>query len=450
MILKALLTSRMRVFVLVWFGQLISFIGSSLTSFALGIWIYQQTGEVNQFAIVLFASTLPPILLAPVAGLLADRWSRRWTMVLADTGSALSTLVVVLLLWTNSLEPWHIYLSAAFNAMMATLQMPAYVASIPLLVPEEQLGRANGMVQLSRSLGQLIAPILGGVLLVRLGLQGVILIDLISFVFAVTTLLLVRFPDVPTSSPSEQQEPWLKASLAGLRYILQKPGLLALLLYFAMINFLLGGIEVLVTPLVLSITSADVLGVVLFVGGLGMLSGSVALSVWGTPRYQIYGVLIPQFIGGLCVFIAGLNVNVFVLAIVAFIYFFGVPIGDGCSTAIFQRRVAPDVQGRVFALISAIAGFILPISYIFVSLLADRVFEPMMQQGTVAEIVGPFIGVGKGRGIGLTFIIMGILAMVVTVLAYLYPPLRSVEDEHPDAESAVVSIDVHPAQEHVS
>lgn len=442
MIAKRQLDPGMKTFIVIWFGQLISILGSSLTSFALGIWTYQQTGSVSQFAIVLFASTLPPVLLAPFAGLLADYWNRRWLIILADTGSALSTLVVVVLLLTNHLEAWHIYLTAGFSAIMGTIQGPAYIVTIPLLVPPDQLGRANGMGQFSRSLGQLIAPILGGFLLVSIGLPGIITIDLLTFLVAVTTMLIVRFPDRPRATQHAARESRTQAITAGWRYIIQRPGLLALLIYFALINFFLGSIEVLVTPLALSVTSADMLGVILFTGGLGMVAGSLTMSFWGGPRRKIYGILVAQLIGGLCVLLAGLNTHVLVFVAVAFIYFFGVPIGDGCSTMILQQKVATYVQGRVFALVGAITSFVLPISYLIVSTLVDRVFEPlMMPDGALAGTMGPLIGVGEGRGIALMFATMGLLAMVVTLLAYLYPPLRLIEDQLPTMNLGPVPTD---------
>lgn len=448
MLRKLSTATGMRVFFVIWFGQLVSFLGSSLTSFALGIWIYERTGAVTQYAIVLFCATLPPILLAPFAGLLADRWNRRWAMILADTGSALSTLVIVLLLFTDRLDAWHIYLATAFSAVMSTIQLPAYAATIPLLVPAEQLGRANGMRQLSRSIGQLLAPVLGGFLVVAIGLQGVILIDLITFLFAVTTLLLLRFPDVPKTTSAKQPSSWLRESFAGWTYLLTRRGLLSLLIYFAIINFLLGSIEVLVTPLALSITSPDMLGVILFIGGLGMVTGSLIISVWGGPRRKIYGVLISQCIGGACVILAGLNSNIIVLAVVAFVYFFGIPIGDACSTFIFQQKVAAEVRGRVFAVIGAVAGFVLPMSYLIVSALADRVFEPLMMPGApLAQVFGSIVGTGEGRGIGLMFAIMGSIAMLVTVLAYLYPPLRLIDDDLPTTGGATAPIDSRSAHQ---
>ena len=439
MLKKILLDSGMKFFIWIWFGQLVSLVGSSLTSFALGIWIYQETGSVSQFAIVLFSSTLPPILFAPFAGILADYWNRRWVMILADTGSALATFVIVLLLLSQRLEAWHIYIATAISSIMATIQMPAYAAAIPLMVPEEHLGRANGLGQLSRSVGQLIAPILGGFLLVTIGLQGIIMIDLASFLLAVTTLLLVRLPDIPrTTTQGEARESWLQAATAGWRYIVQRRGLLSLLIYFAVINFLLGSIDVLVTPLLLSITTVDRLGVILFIGGLGMLAGSLVMSFWGGPKYKIYGVLLVQLTCGLCVALVGINTHVIILSLLAFINFFGIPIGDGSTTSILQQKVPANVQGRVFAVVGAIASFVLPISYIIVSTLADQVFEPaMMPGGALAETFGWLFGVGKGRGIGLMFSMMGTLAIIATVLAYSYPPLRSIEGDLPNANGTL-------------
>ncbi|HEU4326192.1 MAG TPA: MFS transporter [Roseiflexaceae bacterium] len=424
----------MRTFLIIWFGQLISTLGSSLSSFALGIWIYEQTGEVTQFALVLFSATLPAVILGPYAGLMADRWNRRWLMILSDTGSALATMTIVVLLAQGQLEAWHIYLSSAFTSVMAAIQSPALSATIPLIVPAEQLGRANGMGQIARSLGQLIGPLLGGILLAVIGIQGVIMIDLITFLVAVSSLLLIRFPSYAPRDPGEAGEPWWSAALAGWRYVLDRPGLLGLLIFFAAINFLLGSIEVLVTPLVLSFTTTEMLGLILFIGGLGMLCGSLVMSFWRGPVDPMHAILLPQLIGGVCVAIFGINTSVLVLAVAAFIYFFGIPICDSYTMMVFQQKVAPEVQGRVFAVIGVVANIVLPVSYLVVSLLADRVFEPLMQPGMpLAVQLGPLLGTGPGRGIGLLCAVAGMLAVCATLLAYRYPPLRSLHRDLPDA-----------------
>jgi MFS transporter, DHA3 family, macrolide efflux protein len=275
----------MRTFGIIWLGQLISILGSGLTSFALGVWIFQETGQATPFAITVLLGNLPRILLSPLAGTLADRWNRRWLMIISDSGDALVTLCAVILLTTGSLQVWHIYLIAFFSSTFAAFQEPAYTASITMLVPKKDLARASGMVQMAQSVDMLIAPVLAGFLFVSVGLKGIILIDFITYFFAIGALLIIRIPQ-PGSATSEDtatKSLWQDATF-GWHYLRQRPGLFGILIYYALINFLLNFATVLLGPLVLSNHSADIFGLIQMASGVGMLIGSILMSVWGGPQ----------------------------------------------------------------------------------------------------------------------------------------------------------------------
>ncbi len=431
---KALAFRKMRVFLLVWFGQLVSLIGSGLTSFALGVWVYQRTGSVTQFSLILLFAMLPGILISPVAGALVDRINRRVSMIVSDSGAGITTAACALLLATDSLEIWHIYLVVSLSSVFKAFQLPAYTASTSMLVPKEHLPRASGMVQSAEACAQLISPLLAGVLLGIVQLHGVILIDFVTFLFALTTLLLVRFPDAYKAAVTEDEKSvlWREATY-GWTYIVVRPGLLVLMIVFAINNFVLGLIEVLFTPLVLTFTSVTVLGTIQSIGGGGMLLGSVVMSVWGGPRPLIRGVFGFAFLSQLCILAFGLRTNAALFALANFLFFFSLPFVNGYCDAILLRKVAPDVQGRVFATINMICLSCIPLAYVVAGPLADRVFEPLMAtNGLLAGSIGQIIGMGPGRGIGLLFIVMEVVVMVVTVAAYRYPRLRLVEDELPD------------------
>jgi len=424
----------MHVFLLVWFGQLISLIGSGLTNFALGVWVYQRTGSVTQFSLILLSAMLPSILISPVAGALVDRWNRRWCMILSDSGAGITTVAMALLLTTGNLEIWHIYLAVSLSSGCKAFQLPAYTASTALLVPKEQLPRATGMVQSGQACAQLISPLLAGILLGILQLEGVILIDFATFLFALTTLLFVRFPDAKTAAvPVNGKASLWREALEGWTYITVRPGLLALLIVFAINNFVFGLIEVLFPPLVLSFTSVTVLGTIQSLGGAGMLLGSVVMSIWGGPKTLIRGVFGFAFLSQLCILALGLRADAALFALAFFLFFFSLPFINGWCDAIMLRKVAPDIQGRVFATINMICFSCIPLAYVVAGPLAERIFEPLMAtNGLLAGSIGQIIGVGPGRGIGLLFITMEILALLVTVAVYQYPRLRFMERELPD------------------
>ncbi len=425
---------KMHVFLLVWFGQLVSLTGSGLTSFALGVWFYQRTGSVTQFSLILLSAMLPGILISPIAGALVDRWNRRWCMILADSSAGVITVAIALLLATDSLEIWHIYLVVSLSSVFKAFQLPAYTASTSMLVPKEHLPRASGMVQSAEACAQLISPLLAGVLLGIVQLTGVIFIDFVIFLFALTTLLLVRFPNAKTAAVSEDEKSslWREATY-GWTYIVVRPGLLMLLILFATCNFVLGIVVVLFTPLVLTFASVTVLGTIQSIGGAGMLLGSLAMSIWGGPRPLIHGVFGFAILNNLCVLAFGLRTSFALFALANFLFFFSLPIINGCCDAILLRKVAPDVQGRVFAAINMICWSCIPLGFVVAGPLAERIFEPLMaKNGLFAGSIGQIIGVGPGRGIGLLFIVMEVLLTLVTVAAYQYPRLRLVEDELPD------------------
>lgn len=422
-------------FLLIWFGQLISLTGSGLTGFALGVWVYQHTGSVTQFALISLFSTLPGIVFSPVAGALVDRWDRRWAMILSDSGAGLCTLSIALLLLVGRLEVWHIYIAMTFSSTFSAFQWPAYSAATTLLVPKEQLGRASGLVQLSEAVSQIASPLLAGTLVGVIQVQGIILIDFATFLFAVITLLIVRVPKPEiTAEGKAGQGSLLREAAYGWTYILARHGLLGILLFFAVTNFTSGIVGVLFTPLVLNFSTPAILGMLLSIGGLGFLAGSLTMSTWGGPKLRVGGILSFSVLQGMALFAAGFPPNVAIIGVAAFLFFFSIPIINGCSQAIWQSKTAPDVQGRVFAVRRMIAWSSLPLAYLISGPLADRVFEPLLAEGgLLANSVGQVIGVGTGRGIGFLFMVLGAITLLATVASYLYPPLRKVEAELPDA-----------------
>lgn len=426
----------MKLWSIIWGGQLVSLVGSGLTSFALGVWAYQRSGSVTQFALIVFFAGLPGILLAPAAGALVDRWDRKWVMIGADTASALITVSIALLLWTDSLQIWHIYIAAALGSVFKTFQWPAYIAATTLLVPKRHYARVGGMMQFGQAASEIVAPLIAGLLMVTIEVKGVLLIDFATYFFALGALAFVRVPrpEQTEEGAAAAKLPFRKQMAYGFTYIGQRHGLLGLLLFFAMINFVVSVATVLLTPMVLSFTSEAVLGTVLSVSSAGMLVGSIIMMVTGGPKKRIYGVLVFGLILGVAVFFAGLRPWAPLVAGAVFLMMAGVPIINGCSQAIWQSKVAPDVQGRVFSVRRMVAQFTVPIADLSAGPLADFLFEPAMaQHGPLAGPLGPILGVGDGRGIGLLFVSIAILPILASIAGWFYSPMRNVETDLPDA-----------------
>lgn len=434
---KVLPFAELRTFLVVWVGQVVSILGSAMTAFALGVYIYQQTGSATGFALSLLFNMLPRAVLAPVAGVVADRYDRRLIMIFTDTGAGLATIMTALLLLTGRLEIWHIYLLTALNASFGTLQGPAFSAAVTQLVPKSHFGRVNGLLQLGEGIGHIAAPLLAGLLLASLGLWSILLVDMATFFFAVLMLLFIKFPSYKAEkhNPTTQYEaePWYSQAWKGWCYLWTRPGLIGLVLVFTATNFFVGIAEAVLTPMILSFTSPNQLGVMMTIGGFGLLAGSLLMSGWGGGQRKIFTVFGAYAILGAAVILAGSAPSVPLVSTALFVAFFSAPIVMAGSQSIMQAKVAPDVQGRVFALRMMLNTAAFALAYALGGPLADKVFEPFMStDGALANIIGQIIGYGPGRGMGLMFIVVGVFALFTALSAFAYPRLRRVEIELPD------------------
>ncbi len=424
----------MRTFSIVWAGQLVSLVGTNLTAFALSIFVFQQTGSVTQLATILLASHVPQILITPFAGALVDRWDRRKAMILADAGAGLGTLVLVGLYLTDSLAVWNIAIAVAISGLFQAFQWPAYSAAMAVLVPKKQFGRASGLVQLADALGELGGPIIAGFVLAFSGIGLVFAIDVATFLVAVVTLLMVRFPKpAMTEAGAEGAGSLWHETMYGFKYLIARHGLLALLLVFAVVNFAFGFLGPLFIPLGLSLTSEAGLGTAFSVSASGMLIGSVIASAWGGPKKRVLGLVVGGVLLGAAFAAIGFYPSIYWMTAVLFFGMLIVPTINTTSQALWLSKVEADVQGRVSAVRRFIAQAAIPVAYVLVGPLSDRVFEPLMaDDGALAGSVGSVIGSGPGRGYALFFVVIGVSVMVAIVAAWMYPPLRHLERDIPD------------------
>lgn len=421
-------------FLILWFGQVVSMIGSGITAFGISIWVYQNTSSVTLFAINGLIKFLPGVLLSPLAGLLADRWPRRRIMVLADSGAAASTLFLALMFLSGYLSLWQLYLVTAANAILGTFQSPAYSAAISTLVPKAQLVRASTIIELGGALGGILAPPLAGFLIARIGLPGIMLVDLATFVFALVTLSLVRFPASSALRTATERRALLDDALQGWRFIARRPGLRGLLTLTGINLFLIAVNAVLSIPILLTLTSAEVVGTMASLFGVASLAGSLAVAAWGGPQRQIYGVLGAHLVIGIGLIAFGLRPNLVLMTLACVGISLIMPLRDGLTGAIWRTKVPPEVQGRVLALHGMVGSLSFGLAYLSIGPLADSVFEPLLAiDGPLANSVGRVSGVGEGRGMAMFVVLAGLLTLVATAVAWLSPRVRRVEHELPDA-----------------
>ncbi len=426
--------SGTRTFFIVWFGQLVSLVGSSVTWFGFSIFIFQESGSVTQLALVMLAGMLPRLVVGPFAGALVDRWDRRMAMMLSDLGAGVGTMVLVVLYFTDSLDLWNILLVIAVSGVFQAFQWPAYQAAMQVLVPKEQFSRASGLVQLAEALGMIGGPIVAGALIVAVGIGGIFVVDLATFLFAVGTLLVVRFPRPAESAAGAAGAGTLwEETKYGFTYLWHRHGLFALMIYFALVNLAFGFIMPLFIPLGLSITGAAELGTAFAVAMTGMLAGGLVASAWKGFEHRVAGIIGTGIVLGASMVLVGGRASILWVTAVVWVGVSMVPIMSASSQALWLSKVEPDLQGRVAAVRATVAQSMQPIAYLLVGPLADRVFEPLMaDNGGLAGTLGDLIGTGPGRGYALLFSVIGIVIIGISILAWLYAPLRHVERDIPD------------------
>ncbi len=427
-----------RTFFTIWFGQLVSLLGSQLTGFALGVWVYEQTHSVSMIALVQVALQAPYVVLSPIAGVFADRWNRRTAMIVSDFGAGFSVLVIGFLFLTHRLQPWMVIPLVLWMSAFQTLMWPSLTAATTLLVPKQHYGRASAFTQLGEALPAIAGPALAGILYASIHLGKMAMIDFASYIFSVVLMLLfVRIPSPAATVQAARGESSLwKEMRFGWDYITARKGLLALLVFFMVTNFLTGVIGPLITPLILDNWDVSTLGFLNTLMGVGMLAGTLVMSAWGGTRRKIITLLAANFLFGVFLLAVGLRVSLPLFAVCGFGVMFTTPFQNASSQAIWQAKVAPDLQGRVFAFRRAIAWSASIVSPLLAAPMADYLFKPAMSVGgALAPMLGPIFGVGASRGIGVVFSLVGVLTVVSTLVALNFKRLRHVELDLPDHDA---------------
>ncbi|MEU8053386.1 non-ribosomal peptide synthetase/MFS transporter [Micromonospora haikouensis] len=429
---RAVVKPSMGRFVAVTAGQLVSTTGSALTAFALPIWLFTQTGSVANLGLLWALALICGVLMLPIAGAITDRVSRRRIMMIASSAAGSIQLVLAALLWTDNLRLWMIYALVALSQVAGSFQRIAFQSAVPQLVPKRYLGHAMGVTQLTNGFAMLLMPVFAAGLLAAIELKGILLIDVASYVVAVTTLAVVRFPDLLGWRPRERL---LVAIANGLRYSWQHQGFRLMLGYFAIGNIFLAPALVLTTPLVLSFATATQVAQVALAEALGAVAGGVLMSLWGGPRHRrMIGVLIGNLGTALGCVVIGLDASVVVICVGAFWLAMSMTTAQSIYATIVQVKVPQRYHGRVFSLNQTISWSTLPIGFALLAPAATGLFEPMLAEGgSLAGSVGAVIGTGPGRGIGFAYVCFGAALVLVTLGGFAIRLLRRFDVEVPDS-----------------
>ncbi|GAB3897952.1 hypothetical protein GCM10027612_55180 [Microbispora bryophytorum subsp. camponoti] len=422
----------MRRFLLIAAGQLVSITGSALTEFAIPLWIYLTTGSLARFALFSVLGLLPGMLVAPLAGAVVDRFDRRKVMIAGDAAAGGTQLALGLLLWTGNLQTWHIYPLLVCLSVALTFQRLAYGSAIPQLVPKRFLGHANGVVQMATGTAQLIVPLIAVGLMAAIGLEGILVIDVASYVVATLTVVLIRFP---ATMAWKRRESVLSEMMGGIRHSWGNRGFRAMLFYFAVLNIFLSPLFMMISPLVLSFGSLAEVGRVSFAGGLGAFLGGLAMAAWGGPRRRrLLGVLLSTLALSVFCLLTGLRPDLFLIGVGAFGMSLCLTLLNGVYATIIQVKVPQRFHGRVIALNTLVAWSTLPIGFGLVAPYGAQVFEPLLApDGPLAGTAGAVLGTGAGRGIGFMYACFGVAIAVIALVALRIRVLRRFDTDVPDA-----------------
>lgn len=421
----------LRTFFIVAIGQLISTIGSRLTGFALNIWVFQQTSRVTDFVIVNVFGILPGILLLPIAGAVADKWDRRKIMIITDIAATLCTIAIAIIFWLNALSIWHLCVSGAIVSMALAFQRPAHWASVTQLVPKRYLSRANGVIQLISSISDTLAPLLGALLLVSVGLRVIFIIDFATFLFAITTLLCVRFPNALFK---KLEEPVLKEMASGWKYIIKRHCLVVMIIYFSIFNLFNNIAMGIFTPMILSFSEPETLGIITMMFSIGGLVASLILSILGGLKRKAIGMIAGVVGTGFFLMIVGFRPQVNLVAIGAFGTLFSIVVINTHWLTMMQTKVNVELQGRVISMNQMMAWMSIPIGLLLAGPLSDFLFEPIIR-GEVSGLnfISNIFGDGPGRGMGVLISIAGLIIFILGLIGFRLKRLRYIEDELPDA-----------------
>ena len=401
-------------FIIVWIGQLVSSIGGGLTAFTLGVYAYEKTQTATSFALVTLFSFLPSILLRPIGGVLADRFDRRVMMIIGDIGSATGVAFIWFLLkYQGNIELWQIYLGVSISSIFLALQSPAYKASITDLLTEEQFAKASGLVQLASSAQYLVSPIVAGFLLSMTSIENILILDILTFIFAALAVVAIK----KEASKSHSDSPHLslfKDLKEGWEVIVCNQGVLTLILIISLVTFYIGFLQTLLGPMILSFSTPQTLGTILSTSALGMIGTSLYIGIRKVStdyvRMLSYGLI------GAGVFFAlmGLSTNVYVITLNGFLFFCALPFINTSTDVLIRKSIPNEKQGRAWGIIGVLSqiGFI--VAYGVAGYLADRIFNPLLVEGGIlTSTIGQIIGVGNGRGIGLLFIFSWLLVVLI-------------------------------------
>lgn len=415
-------------FLLIWVGQFISIIGTGLTIFSLGVYVYQQTNTASSYVFILICALLPPMLLKPYGGVLADRHDRRLMMVFGDLGATLGLLFIFFMMMNGNIEIWHIYLGIAISSIFSAFQEPAYKALVTDLLPETQYAKASGLMQLASSAQYLISPFLAGLLLSVIDIKFIFLIDISTLLISSSIVIWVR--NILGGITIKHPEQNIMADLReGIQEFSKSRGVVHLVITTMLVLFFVGLLQSLIIPMLLNLTTVKIVGISQSICASGIILGSLFIGLFGSKHKHVIILSVSLFLSG--IFFAGLgfSTNIVLITLAGFLFFATLPFINTSIEVLIRKNIENRKQGRVWSIISMVTYLGSVIAFLVAGFLADHVFNPLLEvDGLLAGTAGSIIGVGEGRGIALMFVISGAMISVISLFIWQNNKIKGLED----------------------
>ena len=402
---------------MLWSTQALSTLGSGMTSYALVLWLYLRSGSALGTALLSVCSYAPYVVMSIFAGALSDRWNKKRTMLVCDLLAALSTVIVFILIKTDSLSGWHLYVLNALSGLMNTIQQPASEVAATLLIPKGYYQKTSGLRSFSQSLNSILTPILSTALFVFAGIDFVIVVDLITFAFAFITLLFIHIPENDVSKQTEEK--LLTAAGKGVAWIRKNPLILTLILYLACINLVASIYDAALPAMLLSKKNGGetVLGLVNTCVGIATLAGSVLVTFLPAPKNRVKVISLTLLLSMSSEnFLLAFGKTPFAWCIGAVLGWLFIPLMNANLDVIIRSSIPIDMQGRVYSCRNTLQFFTIPIGFLLGGLFVDKVFEPLMAAQLEGSLLAFLFGEGKGSGAAMLFFIIGIAGVFVCLI----------------------------------
>ncbi len=400
-------------FMLLWAGELVSAIGSGLTSFGLGVYVFHQTGSAASMALVTLLAFLPTLLLSVPAGVMADRYDRRLLMMLGDGCSALGILYILLCMMRGEAALWQICIGMFVSSTFSTLLEPSYRATVTDLLTKEEYSKASGLVSLAGSARYLISPALAGVLLAVSDIKLLLIIDICTFFPTVFAAAFVRKGII--KKMAEQQDSFMESLRQGWQVVTGNHGILILITVSAALTCFMGTFQTLAQPIILDFADSTTLGIGETVCACGMLVSSLFLGARGIREGYVKTLCLSLLIAGAGMVGFGIWENIYLVCLFGFLFFFTLPFANNCLDYLVRVNIPDELQGRAWGLI----GFLSQIGYVVAYGAA----------GTIADRIAVQFQIGVGRGAAWVVIAAGVLLGLTAAVLYLPKSVRELEKE---------------------